>query len=129
MSGDEQRAPTKRVVVDTSVLVDYAKGIQAAADAVLGYEAHISIITEIEFLAWPGMSEDRRSDAHAFLREYSSNGISDFVRDYAAWLKRTTKLKTPDAVIAATAKYLNAPLLTTDKDFRKVAHLIEVRMV
>ena len=32
-------------------------------------------------------------------------------------------------MIAATAKHLNAPLITRDKGFQKIAHLIEVRMV
>lgn len=63
------------------------------------------------------------------MAQYATEHIGDAIRDYAAWLIRTTKLKTPDAVIAATAKHLNAPLLTRDKDFRKVAQLIEVRMV
>jgi len=69
------------------------------------------------------------SDARSFLNEYSSNGIGDFIRDHSAWLKRTFKLKLPDAVIAATAKHLNAPLITRDKGFQKIAHLIEVRLV
>lgn len=119
----------ERVVVDTSALVDYVKGVDAVAEALVGQEAHISIITEIEFLSWPGMSDERITEARAFLNEFSSNGIGDFIRDYSAWIKRTYKLKLPDAVIAATAKHLNAPLLTRDKGFNKIAHLIEVRFV
>ena len=29
-------------------------------------------------------------------------------------------LKLPDAIIAATAKYINCPLITADKDFEKI---------
>jgi len=116
-------------VVDTSALVDYAKGVEAIAAALMGRELHISIITEIEFLSWPGMAEERIGDARAYLNEYSSNGIGDFIRDYSSFIKRTHNLKLPDAVIAATAKHLNAPLVTQDKGFKKIAHLIEVRMV
>jgi len=32
-------------------------------------------------------------------------------------------------VIAATAKNLEIPLLTRDKGFSKIAHLIEVRLI
>jgi predicted nucleic acid-binding protein len=119
----------ERIVVDTSALVDYAKGVASVAPHIEGYEVHISIITEIEFLAWPGLDETRVAEARAFLHEYSSNDIGDFVRDYSAWIKRTYKLKLPDAVIAATAKHLNAPLITRDQGFRKVTHLIQVRFV
>lgn len=119
----------ERIVADTSALVDYAKGVREVAPHLEGSEVHISIVPEIEFLAWPGLGEDRLADARAFLREYSSNGIGDFIRDYAAWLRRNYKLKTPDAIIAATAKHLHAPLLTRDKGFDRVAHLLEVRRV
>lgn len=119
----------ERVVVDTSALVDYAKGVPQMALHIEGTEAHISVITEIEFLAWPGMDESRLADARVFLSAYSSNGIGDFIRDHAAWIKRHLKLKLPDAIIAATAKHLNAPLITRDKGFQKVAYLIDVRLV
>ncbi len=119
----------ERVVVDTSALVDFAKGDPAVAHVLIGLEVHISIITEIEFLSWPGLAESRQVDAHAYLGQYSSNGIGDSIRDKAAWIKRTFKLKLPDAVIAATAVHLNAPLITRDKDFKPVAHIIDVRMI
>ncbi|HNA34107.1 MAG TPA: PIN domain-containing protein [Flavobacteriales bacterium] len=115
--------------MDTSAMVDFVKGVDAVAAALTGKEAQISIITEIEFLSWPGLSEERIPEARAFLNEYASNGIGDFIRDYSAWLKRTYKLKLPDAVIAATAKNLNVPLLTRDKGFNKIAHLIDVRLI
>jgi hypothetical protein len=47
----------------------------------------------------------------------------------AAFIKRSFGLKLPDAVIAATALHLKAPLITRDKGFQKVVELIEVRMV
>jgi len=119
----------ERVVVDTSVLVDLAGGDKSAASALDRLEVIISIITAIEFLAWPRLTEAGLPIANALLEQYSTEDIGRAVRDEAAWLKRTFKLKLPDAVIAATAKHLNAPLLTRDKGFQKIAHLIEVRLV
>lgn len=75
------------------------------------------------------MSEERQPEAHAFMKEYTTVGINDAIRDQAAWIRRNLKLKLPDAVIAATALHLKAPLITRDKGFQKVAGLIEVRMV
>lgn len=128
MSGDPESPLGDRMVVDTSALVDFAKGDEVVAEVLWGRQLHISVITEIEFLSWPGMAEERMDEAHAYLNEFSSGGIGDFVRDYAAFIKRTYKLKLPDAVIAATAMHLNAPLITRDKGFNKVAHLIDVRV-
>jgi len=119
----------ERVVVDTSVLVDLAGGDKSAASALDRLEVIISIITAIEFLAWPKLTEAGLPVANALLEQYSTEDNGRAVRDEAAWLKRTFKLKLPDAVIAATAKHLNAPLITRDKGFQKIAHLIEVRLV
>lgn len=110
----------ERVVIDTNILVDYAKGVEAMKHVIEGVEAHISIITEIEFLSWSGLTDDRIADARLFLNEFSSSGISDAIRDRAAWIKRHHKMKLPDAVIAATALHLNAPLITRDKGFNKL---------
>ena len=35
-------------------------------------------------------------------------------------LKQKYSIKTPDAIIAATAKSFNLPLFTFDKDFKKI---------
>ncbi len=74
----------ERILVDTSAPVDFVKGVDAVATAMAGQEVQISIITEIEFLSWPGLSEERIPEARAFLNEYTSNGVGDFVRDYSA---------------------------------------------
>jgi toxin FitB len=67
--------------------------------------------------------------ARTLLDQYTTENSGNSIRDDAAMIKRTFKLKLPDAVIAATAMHLNAPLITRDNDFRQVAHLIEVRIV
>jgi len=119
----------ERVVVDTSVLIDLAGGDRTAALALDGLEVSVSIITCIEFLAWPKLTDAGLPLAKSLLAQYHTENIDRTLRDEAALIKRTYKLKLPDAVIAATAKHLNAPLITRDKGFKKVAHLIDVRMV
>jgi predicted nucleic acid-binding protein len=129
MSGDPAYRSGKRVVVDTSVLIDLAGGDRTAALALNGLDVYISIIACIEFLAWPKLTEAGLPSAMALLDQYTTENIGRSVRDDAAWIKRVYKLKVPDAVIAATAKHLNAPLITRDKGFKKIAHLVEVRLV
>lgn len=41
------------------------------------------------------------------------------IKDIAIALKQQFAIKTPDAIIAATAKFLQLPLVTSDKGFRK----------
>ena len=119
----------ERVVVDTSILVDLVGGDATAAAALNDREIVISIIVAIEFLSWPKLTEKSLPVASALLEQYYTEPIGRAIRDRSAWLKRTHKLKLPDAVIAATALHLNAPLITRDKGFNKLSDLIEVRSV
>ena len=119
----------ERVVVDTSVLIDLAAGDPAMAEVLDQLEIFISIITAIEFLAWPKLTDAGLPIANALLEQYTTENIGRAIRDQAAFLKRNYRLKTPDAIIAATARHLNAPLLTRDKDFEKIADFLEVRKV
>ena len=129
MSGETAAKAGKRVVVDSSVLIDLAGGDQDMVSVLDRQEVFISIITGIEFLAWPKLTEAGVPVAMALLEQYATENIGRAIRDKAAWIKRTCKLKLPDAVIAAAAMHLNAPLITRDKGFRKVAHLIDVQVV
>ncbi len=119
----------ERVVVDTSVLIDLAGGDRSAATRLQGLDIRVSIITCIEFLAWPKLTEAGLPLAMALLDQFVTENIGLSIRDNAARIKRTYKLKIPDAIIAATAIHLNAPLLTRDKGFDRVSKELEVRLV
>lgn len=119
----------ERVVVDTAVLIDLAGGDKTAAVALQGRDVRVSIITCIEFLSWPKLTEAGLPLAMALLEQYATEDIGRAIRDDAAWIKRNHKLKLPDAIIAATARHLNAPLLTRDKGFNRIARQVEVRLV
>ena len=41
-------------------------------------------------------------------------------------IRKTNNLKLPDAIIAATAHYLNIPLITADKGFKTIDDIISV---
>jgi len=118
-----------RVVIDTNLLIDLAAGDKTVAAALDQLEIFVSIVTSIEFLCWPKLTDAGVPIAEKLLDQYQTEDIGRSIRDKAAYIKRTFGLKLPDAVIAATAMHLKAPLLTRDKGFQKVAKLIEVRMV
>ena len=42
------------------------------------------------------------------------------IRKIAIEIKQQIKIKTPDAIIAATSRYLQIPLVTSDKDFKTI---------
>ena len=49
--------------------------------------------------------------------------LNEEIKSLTIELKRKYKLKLPDSIIAATAYYLNLPLITADKQFKQVDEL------
>lgn len=84
----------------------------------------ISIITEIEFLSWPKISRVEISSISEFLSNFECIGLTEEIKIVTIQLRKSTGLKIPDAVIAATALTQAVPLLTNNlKDFEKVDFL------
>jgi predicted nucleic acid-binding protein len=84
----------------------------------------ISIITEIELLSWPKISRVEISSISEFLSNFECIGLTEEIKIVTIQLRKSTGLKIPDAVIAATALTQAVPLLTNNlKDFEKVDFL------
>ncbi|MCA1764084.1 MAG: PIN domain-containing protein [Cryomorphaceae bacterium] len=49
--------------------------------------------------------------------------LNPSVKQHTVAIRRKTKLKLPDAIIAATAMSLGVPMLTADADFKKIKSL------
>lgn len=86
----------------------------------------ISIITEIELLSWPKISRVEIGNISEFLSNFESIGLTEEIKIATIQLRKSTGLKIPDAVIAATAITQAVPLLTNNlKDFEKV-HFLKI---
>ncbi len=84
----------------------------------------ISIITEIELLSWPKISRVEIGNISEFLSNFESIGLTEEIKIITIQLRKSTGLKIPDAIIAATAITQAVPLLTNNlKDFEKVDFL------
>ena len=81
---------------------------------------HQSFITEIELLATSRITQAQAKRIRAFLHQCLIIGAEPEVRRYAIDFRKQTGLKLPDCIIAATAAYLNMPLVTGDRGFDKL---------
>jgi hypothetical protein len=107
-----------KALFDSNILIDYLNGF-AEAKAELGlYSTHlISDITWIEVLAGVDEDEERRR-VRGFLDLFEIAGISERVREEAVEIRRTRRLRLPDALIWATARSNDALLVTRNtRDF------------
>lgn len=105
-------------VFDTNILIDQLNGVIVAADEIDRFaKPAISIVTWIEVLAGANSQSEDAIIRH-LLKDFSLLPITDAIAERAADIKRTTRLKLPDAVILATAEVHGCPLITRNtRDF------------
>lgn len=115
-----------KVVADTSLIINFFNGRELAGRLVDQRQIWLSSISEIELLGFHGINDTEISLLKDFIDNCMIVELSKSIRDIAIDLRRIYKLKTPDAVIAATAKYLDMPLVTYDRDFEKVKEVSSI---
>jgi predicted nucleic acid-binding protein len=84
---------------------------------------NISVITQIEALSW--VNPDKKKER--FLKEFITDStilmLTPEIVAETIKIRRSRKIKTPDAIIAATAIVNNFTLLTNDNDFNGIQKL------
>ena len=75
----------------------------------------ISVITELELLAYPGLSGQEADQVETFISKISVAELTSSVKKHAIDYRKRLNLKLPDAIIAATARALDATLLSNDQ--------------
>lgn len=76
----------------------------------------LSAITRVELLGKPGLTAEEERTRLAFIARFPVLPVRECILDHAIDLKRHRNLRTPDAIIAATAMHYNAILLTNDAE-------------
>ena len=83
-----------------------------------------SVITEIELLCWKTDDEEDLKILHGFINAATIFDLTSPVKLKTAAIRKTTRIKLPDALIAATALVHNLTLITRNThDFRNLADL------
>jgi predicted nucleic acid-binding protein len=100
------------IVIDTNIAL-YHLGGRLTAPLPSGLY-HASIITEMELLSYPNLSQAEEEEIQNFLTQLLLISIDEPIKLMAIALRKQHRLKLPDAIIAATAQSLNALLLTND---------------
>ena len=118
----------QKFLIDSNVAIDYlsqslpAKGAEFVG-GVLNDESIISFVTRIELLGY-NTSKAEENFLMEFVKLSTVIGINEDIILETVALRKSTKLKTPDAIIAATAVINNLTLLSrNEKDFKNIAKL------
>ena len=110
---------TTRYMLDTNAIIYMLNG-RLASPLPDGHYS-VSIITEIELLSFPDLSQGEEQQIRVLLREFQTIPLTESVSAKTIQLRRNNKkLKLPDAVIAASAILQQAVLLTNDQIFSAI---------
>ena len=106
-----------RVLIDSNIVIDVLAGREPALKELRKHpDRAISIITWIEVTA--GLQEDEAGLRDELAVNFGVVALSTEIAEEASLLRRTTRLKLPDAVILATAHVEKRVLLTRNtRDF------------
>lgn len=116
-----------RFVADTNFLINVHEGIPKTEPFLHG-TVIISIISEIELLGWPGLTASEKKKLKKMLDDCIIIDLSPEIKDMAIELRQQYAIKTPDAIIAATSKFMQLPIVTSDRGFKKLKD-IEVILI
>ncbi len=108
-----------KLLIDTNVFIRLFEGDDEVAALLHDNHLFVSVITEMELLGFFEISESDKQFYKAVLNDCSLVELTQSVKERTIALKQQYKVRLPDAIIAATADYLNIPLLTFDKGFSK----------
>jgi predicted nucleic acid-binding protein len=109
-----------RFVLDTNAVIFLAtKGNVISSDlehALDEADLFISVITEIELFAKQELPPSEEESLRAFLSDtISIIDLTSEIKKETISLRRSTRHKLPDCIVAATAIVLNATLITADE--------------
>jgi predicted nucleic acid-binding protein len=108
-----------KYLVDTNIIIYHLNGDATAVDWLQSYrnELAVSVISKIEVLSYP-FGREEEALALRFLNQFELIHLSDAIIEATIRLRRQRKIKTPDAIIAATALVHGLCICTRNtKDF------------
>ena len=109
-------------MADTNALIYLLSGDSCMKSYLANYIG-LSVISEIELLSFPGITSFEEQQIRFFIKDCTVLFLTENVKNKTIALRRSYKIKLPDAIIAATAIENNLQLITADKGFKQIAEL------
>ena len=117
-----------RIFCDTNPLIYLLDGNREIARFIDGQQIYLSVISELELFGKPNLSFQDNEVIDSLLKGCFVIDINPEIKHIYRELKQKHIIKLPDAIVAATAIYLDLPLLTFDKGFKNVSNLKLIMM-
>lgn len=112
-------------LLDTNFILGMLKSTPAVTEvlntnSLLASQCAYSAVTRMELLGFPGITPDEETVIRSALEKFTYLPIDSAVEDMAIQLRRSRRVKLPDALIAATALCHDLQLLSMDLGLQSV---------
>jgi len=112
-----------RILCDTNTLIHLLENNADVTDFLMGKQISISVITELELYGKQNMTSSETAIIDMLVESCFVIDLLPSIKQLVKKIKQKYKLKLPDTIIAATAIYLDIPLVTFDTDFENIENL------
>lgn len=112
-----------KIFIDTNIAIYLLDGDTSLAEILNKKRLYLSFITQLELLGYPGLSNQQEQQIERMLENCVIIDINNEIKQEAIMLRRKYTIKLPDCIVAATALYMDLPLITSDKEFNKIEEL------
>jgi len=113
-------------LADTNAIIDYleSKLPERSINLIDNIKIQFSVISRIELLAWQKATDHQLKVLNGFIGVSTVFDLTENIILKSIEIRKSYRLKLPDAIIAATAIVNNLTLLTRNSsDFQKVSGL------
>ncbi len=115
------------MTIDANIIIAYLGGDEEVVSALSVWQEEgrilfLSTVAETEVLSFSQWTKEEEHTTALFLEEnFTSISFDRMIARIAARIRQTTKVKFPDAAIAATALFTHTPVVTRNqRDFKRV---------
>jgi predicted nucleic acid-binding protein len=113
-----------KILLDTNALIYFFEGRGKITELVVNTpEIYFSAISEIELLSADRLNESEIDSIKAFLSLCQRVELTSAIIAQTINIRRQYHFKIPDAIIVASAIYLEIPLVSADAHFTKIDKL------
>lgn len=106
------------VVLDTNIVLYLLSGDEVLSELLYRKKLYLSFISQLELLGFKGITDKQQSEISRFIHDCVVIDINEEIKGEVISIRKNSKLKLPDSIVLATARYLGLPIITSDTSFK-----------
>ncbi|MFM8742178.1 MAG: type II toxin-antitoxin system VapC family toxin [Cytophagales bacterium] len=106
--------------MDTNIVLYLLNGDAVLAELLFQKKLYLSFVSQLELMAYKGLNHKQQNEISKFIQDCIVIDINNEIKIETVNIRKNSRLKLPDAIVLATARFLSLPLITADQDFKQI---------